>query len=236
MFIDTFEEQLVGYEAGQEGEVNVTFPAEYHAANLAGKPAVFKVKVNSIKKLVTPELNDELAKEFGFENVEDMKAKTEERIKAREEERVKNQYIGKLLDKVSSTSTVEVPVSMIANEVRARIAEMEQQLAAQGIGFDMYMQMTGMNRAKLEAQIAPMAAAKVKADLILEAIAKAEGIEVSEDEIKEKMTEIAKMYGMDLAKLEEELNKHKNYDNFKMTVQGECLMQKAIDVIVNNAK
>ena len=235
MFIDTFEEQLVGYEAGQEGEVNVTFPAEYHAANLAGKPAVFKVKVNSIKKLVT-ELNDELAKEFGFENVEDMKAKTEERIKAREEDRVKNQYIGKLLDKVSSTSTVEVPVSMIANEVRARIAEMEQQLAAQGIGFDMYMQMTGMNRAKLEAQIAPMAAAKVKADLILEAIAKAEGIEVSEDEIKEKMTEIAKMYGMDLAKLEEELNKHKNYDNFKMTVQGECLMQKAIDVIVNNAK
>ena len=236
MFIDTFEEQLVGYEAGQEGEVNVTFPAEYHAANLAGKPAVFKVKVNSIKKLVTPELNDELAKEFGFENVEDMKAKTEERIKAREEDRVKNQYIGKLLDKVSSTSTVEVPVSMIANEVRARITEMEQQLAAQGIGFDMYMQMTGMNRAKLEAQIAPMAAAKVKADLILEAIAKAEGIEVSEDEIKEKMTEIAKMYGMDLAKLEEELNKHKNYDNFKMTVQGECLMQKAIDVIVNNAK
>ena len=100
----------------------------------------------------------------------------------------------------------------------------------------MYMQMTGMNRAKLEAQIAPMAATKVKADLILEAIAKAEGIEVSEDEIKEKMTEIAKMYGMDLAKLEEELNKHKNYDNFKMTVQGECLMQKAIDVIVNNAK
>ena len=136
-----------------------------------------------------------------------MKVKTEERIKAREEERVKNQYVGKLLDKISSTSTVEIPVSMVASEVKARIAEMEQQLAAQGIGFDMYLQMTGMDRAKLEAQVAPMAAGKVKADLILEAIAKAENLEVSEDETKEKMTEIAKMYGMDLAKLEEELNK-----------------------------
>ena len=215
MFIDTFEDQLVGYEAGQEGEVNVTFPEQYHAANLAGKPAVFKVKVNSIKTLVTPELNDELAKELGFESVEDLKAKKAEEVKAREEARIKNEYIGKLLDKVAATSKVDVPFSMIATEVKNRISEMEQQLSAQGIGMDMYLQMTGMDRAKLESQIAPMAAGKVKVDLILEAIAKAENIEVSEDEVTAKMTEVAKYYGMDLAKLEEELNKHKNYDNFK---------------------
>ena len=209
MFIDTFEDQLVGYEAGQEGEVNVTFPEQYHAANLAGKPAVFKVKVNSIKTLVTPELNDELAKELGFESVEDLKAKKAEEVKAREEARIKNEYIGKLLDKVAATSKVDVPFSMIATEVKNRISEMEQQLSAQGIGMDMYLQMTGMDRAKLESQIAPMAAGKVKVDLILEAIAKAENIEVSEDEVTAKMTEVAKYYGMDLAKLEEELNEHK---------------------------
>ena len=208
MFIDTFEDQLVGYEAGQEGEVNVTFPEQYHAANLAGKPAVFKVKVNSIKTLVTPELNDELAKELGFESVEDLKAKKAEEVKAREEARIKNEYIGKLLDKVAATSKVDVPFSMIATEVKNRISEMEQQLSAQGIGMDMYLQMTGMDRAKLESQIAPMAAGKVKVDLILEAIAKAENIEVSEDEVTAKMTEVAKYYGMDLAKLEEELNNH----------------------------
>lgn len=236
MFIDTFEDQLVGYEAGQEGEVNVTFPEQYHATNLAGKPAVFKVKVNSIKTLVTPELNDELAKELGFESVEDLKAKKAEEVKAREEARIKNEYIGKLLDKVAATSKVDVPFSMIATEVKNRISEMEQQLSAQGIGMDMYLQMTGMDRAKLESQIAPMAAGKVKIDLILEAIAKAENIEVSEDEVTAKMTEVAKYYGMNLAKLEEELNKHKNYDNFKYTIKGECVMQKAIDLLVETAK
>lgn len=228
--------KLVDTEAGQEGEVNVTFPEQYHATNLAGKPAVFKVKVNSIKTLVTPELNDELAKELGFESVEDLKAKKAEEVKAREEARIKNEYIGKLLDKVAATSKVDVPFSMIATEVKNRISEMEQQLSAQGIGMDMYLQMTGMDRAKLESQIAPMAAGKVKIDLILEAIAKAENIEVSEDEVTAKMTEVAKYYGMDLAKLEEELNKHKNYDNFKYTIKGECVMQKAIDLLVETAK
>ena len=221
MFIDTFEDQLVGYEAGQEGEVNVTFPEQYHAADLAGKPAVFKVKVNSIKTVVTPELNDELAKELGFESVEDLKAKKTEEIKAREEARIKNEYIGKLLDKVAANSKVEVPFSMVATEVKNRISEMEQQLSAQGIGMDMYLQMTGMDRAKLENQIAPMAAGKVKVDLILEAIAKAENLDASEEEVTAKMTEVAKYYGMDLAKLEEELNKHNNYENFKYTIKGQ---------------
>lgn len=236
MFIDTFEDQLVGYEAGQEGEVNVTFPEQYHAAELAGKPAVFKVKVNSIKTLVTPELNDELAKELGFESVEDLKAKKAEEVKAREEARIKNEYIGKLLDKVAATSKVDIPFSMVATEVKNRISEMEQQLSAQGIGMDMYLQMTGMDRAKLENQIAPMAAGKVKVDLILEAIAKAENLDVSDDEVTAKMTEVAKYYGMDLAKLEEELKKHNNYDNFKYTIKGECVMQKAIDLLVETAK
>lgn len=236
MFIDNFEEQLVGYTAGQEGEVTVTFPAEYHAANLAGKPATFKVKVNAIKKLFTPELTDELAKEFGAESVEDLKTKVSENIVKREEEQLKNKYIAKLLEKLAETSEVEIPVSMIASEVRARIHEMEQQLASQGIKLDMYLQMTGMDLNKLQSQLAPIAAAKVKSDLMLGEIIKAEKLEVSEEEINEKMTQLAQMYGMDLAKLEEELKKHNNLDNFKLSVKEECLMQKAIDVLVNNAK
>lgn len=236
MFIDNFEEQLVGYTAGQEGEVTVTFPAEYHAANLAGKPATFKVKVNAIKKLFTPELTDELAKEFGAESVEDLKTKISENIVKREEEQLKNQYIAKLLEKLAETSEVEIPVSMIASEVRARIHEMEQQLASQGLKLDMYLQMTGMDLNKLQSQLAPIAAAKVKSDLMLGEIIKAEKLEVSEEEINEKMTQLAQMYGMDLAKLEEELKKHNNLDNFKLSVKEECLMQKAIDVLVNNAK
>ena len=236
MFIDNFEDQLVGYTAGQEGEINVTFPEQYHAADLAGKPAVFKVKINAIKKLVVPELNEELAKELGFESVEDLKTKKTEEIKAREEARIKNEYIGKLLDKVAANSKVEVPFSMVATEVKNRISEMENQLSAQGIGMDMYLQMTGMDRAKLENQIAPMAAGKVKVDLILEAIAKAENLEVSEEEVTAKMTEVARYYGMDLTKLEEELKAHNNYDNFKYTLKGECMMQKAIDLLVETAK
>lgn len=236
MFIDNFEDQLVGYTAGQEGEITVNFPAEYHVASLAGKPAVFKVKVNAIKKLSVPELNDELAKEFGAESVEDLKAKTSERVTAREEDRIKGQYIAKLLEKLAGTTEVEIPVSMVASEVRARIGEMEQQLAAQGIKLDMYLQMTGMDLNKLQSQIAPMAAGKVKSDLMLREIIKAENIEATDEEVNAKMTELAKMYGMELPQLEEQLKKHNNLENFKMSVKEECLMQKAIDVLVNNAK
>ena len=236
MFIDNFEDQLVGYTAGQEGEITVNFPAEYHVASLAGKPAVFKVKVNAIKKLSVPELNDELAKEFDAESVEDLKAKTSERVTAREEDRIKGQYIAKLLEKLAGTTEVEIPVSMVASEVRARIGEMEQQLAAQGIKLDMYLQMTGMDLNKLQSQIAPMAAGKVKSDLMLREIIKAENIEATDEEVNAKMTELAKMYGMELPQLEEQLKKHNNLENFKMSVKEECLMQKAIDVLVNNAK
>ena len=236
MFIDNFEDQLVGYTAGQEGEITVNFPAEYHVASLAGKPAVFKVKVNAIKKLAVPELNDELAKEFGAESVEDLKAKTSEKVTAREEDRIKGQYIAKLLEKLAGTTEVEIPVSMVASEVRARIGEMEQQLAAQGIKLDMYLQMTGMDLNKLQSQIAPMAAGKVKSDLMLREIIKAENIEATDEEVNAKMTELAKMYGMELPQLEEQLKKHNNLENFKMSVKEECLMQKAIDVLVNNAK
>ena len=125
---------------------------------------------------------------------------------------------------------------MIASEVRARIAEMEQQFGAQGIKLDMYLQMTGMDLNQLQSQIAPMAAAKVKSDLMLAEIIKAEKLEVTDEEVNAKMEDLAKMYGMSFDQLKENLEKGNNFDNFKLSVKEECLMQKAIEVLVKNAK
>lgn len=236
MFIDTFEEQLVGYTVGQEGEITVSFPENYHQASLAGKPATFKVKINAIKVMEKPELNDEFAKSLGYESVEDLKTKKTEEITAREEMRLKNEYTGKLIQKVVADSKVEVPRSMVTREVEARLGEMDQQLSMQGMNLDTYFKMTGMTMEKAFNQMAPMALNKVTVDLVLEAIAKAENLVVSDVEMEEKTSEIAKMYGMTTEQLETELNKNANLDNFKASLKGEALLQKAVDVIVNNAK
>ncbi len=196
MFIDTFEDQLVGYTVGQEGEVNVTFPAEYHAANLAGKPAVFKVKINSIKVENKPELNDEFAKANGFESVEDMKNKKREEVAKRGEENAKHENRGKMLRKIADASVVEIPQSLIIREVEGRLAELEQQLSMQGMNLEQYFKMTGMTMDTVFAQLAPMSENKVKLDLILDKIAADEKLEVSEEEIKAKKEDVAKMYGM----------------------------------------
>ncbi len=235
-FIDTFEEQLVGYEAGQEGEVNVTFPEAYHAENLAGKPAMFKVKVNAIKVVEKPELNDDFAKDNGFDSLEDLKAKKSEEIKAREEARVENAYKNSLLEQVSANAEVAVPQSMIQREVKARIAEMEQQLKMQGASLDMYLKMTGMTPELMEVQISPMAAAKVKMDIILGEIAKAENVEISDEELEVKIADVAKMYNMEADKLKEELTKAGNLDNFMENMRVESMMQKTVDLIVASAK
>ena len=236
MFIDTFEEQLVGYEAGQEGEIEVNFPTEYHAENLAGKPATFKVKINSIKSNSTPELTEEFAKEQGFESIEDLRAKKSEEIVAREEARIANEYRGNLLQQVGANTEVAIPTSMVEREVKARISEMEQQLTQQGMTMDMYMQMSGMTMEKMSEQIKPMAVNKIKMDVVLDAIAKAESIEVSEEELGTKMEDVAKMYGMDTAKLEEELTKAGNLNAFKENVKIDSIMQKTVDFVVANAK
>lgn len=236
MFIDTFEDQLVGYTVGQEGEVNVTFPAEYHAEALAGKPAVFKVKINSIKTLAKPELTEDFATEAGFESVEDLKAKKTAEIVTREEARVQNNFVGKLIQKLVADSKIEVPRSMVVREVENRMAEMNQQLAMQGMDIDQYLKMTGMTKEQAFNQIAPMAHNKVQVDIILEAIAKAENLEVTAEELTAKIEDIAKMYGMTKEQLEAELTKNSNLDEFNHSLKTESLAQKAVEVIVNNAK
>lgn len=235
-FIDTFEDQLVGYEIGQEGEVNVTFPEQYHSKELAGKPAVFKVKVKAIKFDKVPELNDEFAKTLGYESVEDMKAKTREDVEKRETENAKNQYRAALLKKVVEGTNFEVPRSLVYREVEGRLAELEQQLMAQGMDLKSYLSMTGMTHEAIFNQLAPMSESKVKMDIILDKIAETEKIEATEEEFNNKMEDIAKMYGMTAESLKEELVKNKNFENFEINVKNEIILNKAIDFIVANAK
>lgn len=156
-FIDTFEDQLVGYAVGQEGDVNVSFPAEYFKEDLAGKPAVFKVKVTGIKKLEKPALDDEFAKDNGFDSLDDLKAKKAEELKVKEEQRVESAYRNGILSKVIENASLIVPGSMIAREVDQRIREFENTLKQQGANLDMYLQMSGLTMDGIADQVRPMA-------------------------------------------------------------------------------
>lgn len=230
-FIDTFEDQLVGYTKGQEGEVNVTFPAEYHSEELAGKPAVFKVKVNAIKKLIKAELNEEFAKANGHDTVEAFKeAKKAELVEA-ENRRAEQEFVGKLIEKIAQNTEVAVPKSMVMAEVEQQLRQFEYQLSMQGMKLQDYVQMTGGKIDDLVQQIYPSAENKVKVDLILHKIVEKENITVSDEEATAKMTEIAKMYGMELSALENELKKNNNLENFKISVNSELLMSKAVELI-----
>ena len=235
-FIDNFEEQLVGYKKGEEGEITVKFPEEYHAPELAGKPAQFKVKINAIKKLRQPKLNDEFAKELGYASLDELKAKTKEETIKRENDRIENEYVSVLLDKLMETTTIDVPVSMVQAEIQNRLKELEYQLSMQGFKMDDYLKMMGGNVETFAAQLAPAAEKKVKIDLILDKIAKENNFEATDEELSQRMEEVAKMYGMDVPTLEEELKKNNNLDNFKASLKYDIVMKKAIDEVVKNAK
>lgn len=235
-FIDTFEEQLVGYAVGQEGEVNVSFPAEYFKEDLAGKPALFKVKVSGIKKLEKPALDDEFAKDNGFDSLEDLKTKKSEEIKAREEQRVESAYRNAILTKVIENASLIVPASMINREINNRLVEFENTLKQQGANLDMYLQMSGLGMDGIVEQIRPMAEGRVRRDIILAKVAEVEGINVSDEEVETKMAEIATVYNMDSDKLKQELVKAKNFENFVENLKIDIEIQKTIEFLVAKAK
>lgn len=235
-FIDTFEEQLCGYTVGQEGEVTVTFPTEYHVETLAGKPALFKVKINAIKKLTSSELNDELAKELKYEDVEDLKAKLREETEKKGKESVKVEFKGRLLQKVMELTEVEIPKSLVMQEVDAKINQFAQQLKSQGMEFEQYLKMTGSTMESIYDQLAPMSENKVKMDLVLDRIAQVEKLEATEEELVEKAKEFATSYGMTYEALQADLNKNKKMDDFKGSIKADLVINKAMDFLVANVK
>jgi trigger factor len=235
-FIDTFEDQLVGYVVGQEGEVNVTFPEEYFKDELAGKPALFKVKVNGIKKLEKPALDDEFAKDNGFDTLDELKTKKREEIVAREEARIESEYRNAIINKAIENAEITVPASMTNREIRTRIGEIENNLKMQGASLDMYLQMSGLTVETLAGQLRPMAEAKVKRDVVLGTISETEAVNVSDEELEAKVADVAKAYNMEVEKLREELTKAGNLNNFMENLKVDVEINKTVDILVANAK
>jgi trigger factor len=235
-FIDNFEDQIVGHKKGDEFDVTVMFPENYGAENLAGKPAIFKVKVNSIKRKEEAELNDDLAKELGYDSLEDLKVKTRESLTKREETRINNEFKGKVVEAVVANTNVEVPAELTNREVEYQINRFAQQLQMQGISLEQYFQMTGQTLDKMREESREMAEKSVKTELVLSEITKAENIEVSNDEVNAEIDKMATMYGMDKEALLADVRKSGNYARFIDETKYRLSHEKTIDLLVNSAK
>ena len=230
-FIDTFEDQIIGHKKGDEFDVNVTFPEEYHAENLKGKPAVFKVKVNSIKRKEEAELNEDLAKELGYDSVEDLKAKTKENLIKREETRIENEYKGKVVDAVVDGVNFEIPEAIVEREIQFQINRFAQQLQMQGMSLNQYFEMTGQNIEKMRESIKESAEKSVKRDLVLNEIAKVEKVEATEEEVNAELDRTAIMYGMDREGLIAEVRKSGNYARFIDEIKYQIINRKTVDLL-----
>lgn len=230
-FIPGFEEQLVGVNVGEEVDVNVNFPEEYHAPNLAAKPAVFKVKVNDIKVKELPELNDEFAKDVSeFETLEELKADVRKNLEESNSKKAEGELRNRVVDKVAETVEMDVPEAMVQTQIDNMLMELDYQLQMQGLNLQQLLQMSGKTIEELKTERKPEAEKLVKSSLILEAIAKAENIEVSDEDLEKEIEEMGKMYNMEVAQLKSSLRDADIED-----IKGQLAIRKTIDLIVNSA-
>ena len=235
-FIPGFEDQLVGKKAGEEVEVNVTFPEEYHAENLAGKPVVFKVKVNDVKVKELPELNDEFAADTTeFNTLEELRADVRAKAEADAKEAAKNELRNRVIEKVVANTEVEVPEAMIKHEIENQMMELNYQLQYQGFGMEQFLKMTGKTMEEFKAEFAASrreeALRNVKTSLVIEAIAKAEGVEVNEEEVNAEVQKMADAYNMTVEQVKGALRATDLKD-----MEGQLKIRKTIDLLVENAK
>jgi len=228
-FIPGFEEQLVGAETDADVDVKVTFPEEYHAENLAGKDAVFKVKVKEIKKRELPELDDDFASEVSeFDTMDEFRADVRKKL---EENKAKVETENAVIDKVIENAEFDLPDAMVETQIDNSVRDFAQRLSYQGMNLDMYMQYTGMTMDALRAQFAEQAKKQLSGSLVLEAIQKAEGIEAGPEEVELELVDMSKKYNMELDKLKELLG-----DAEKESIKKDLEIQKTITMIVNNAQ
>lgn len=231
-FIDTFEDQLVGLKVGEEKDVNVTFPEEYHAKDLAGKAAVFHCKINSIKHKEMPELTDEFVKETtSYENIEDMKAKLRENIEKNAQREADTKRRNEILKQATDNITVDIPEVMIENRVSNMIQELSVNLENQGMNLDAYLKYANMDMAKLREQYKESAAIAVKTDLMLDAVAKAEDIKVENADINAEIALLAATYGTTPQEVSKIIKKNHSIGNLVATV----LHKKAANFIIDSA-
>ena len=231
-FIDTFEDQLVGKNIGDEVEVNVTFPEDYQAEELAGKPAVFKVNVKAIRATELPELNDEFASEASeFDTMDEYKEDIKKNLQTKKEAEAKREKESKVVDKIIEAATMEIPDAMIEMTQDQMVDEFAQRLSYQGLQLEQYLQFTGMDMAAFKEQCKPEALKRIQSRLVLEAIADKEAIEVTEEDINKELENMASMYQMELEKLKEIVGEHES-DSIKKDIA----VQKAVDLVVEAAK
>lgn len=230
-FIDTFEDQLIGKKTGEDVEVNVTFPEEYHEASLKGKPALFKVTIKEIKMKELPKLDDEFASEVSeFETLKEYKASVKKNLTERRKEEAKREKENAVVEKVVENITVELPDPMVDEQTQQMIQEFAGRLSQQGLSFEQYMQMTGMTPEALMGQMKPEAEKRIRTRLALEAIVKEEGIKATAKEIEKEIENMASMYQMEVDKVKEMIG-----DNEKDQIAQDVAVQKAVDFVVKNA-
>jgi len=229
-FIPGFEDQLVGMKIDEEREIKVTFPKEYFSKDLAGKEAMFKVKLHEIKRKELPELDDEFAKDVSeFDTLAELKASIKEKIEKNNEQRQKYETEDLAIKAVCKDVKVDIPSGMVEFEVENMMKDFEQRLSYQGLNLDQYLKMIGKTEEEMKKEYEPQAIEAIKSRLVLEAIIKAEKIEASEDEIKAKMEEMAKNYGKKVEEISEN-------ENLKRYLKEGIESEKALEFIVNNAK
>ena len=229
-FIPGFEDQLVGMKIDEEREIKVTFPKEYFSKDLAGKEAMFKVKLHEIKRKELPELDDEFAKDVSeFDTLAELKASIKEKIEKNNEQRQKYETEDLAIKAVCEDVKVDIPSGMVEFEVENMMKDFEQRLSYQGLNLDQYLKMIGKTEEEMKKEYEPQAIEAIKSRLVLEAIIKAEKIEASEDEIKAKMEEMAKNYGKKVEEISEN-------ENLKRYLKEGIESEKALEFIVSNAK
>lgn len=231
-FIDTFEDQLVGKNVGDEVEVNVTFPEQYHAADLAGKPAMFKVKINEIKVKELPELDDEFAQDVSeFDTLAEYKEDLKKRLEEQKENEAKRTKEDEAIQKIIDKSKMELPDAMVDTQCENMIEEFAQRIAQSGLSMEQYMQFSGLTLDALKEQVRPEAVSRIQSSLVLEAIAKAENIEVTDEDIDAEIEKMASMYGMEADKLKGYMG-----DAEKNSMKRDLEIQKAVALIMDNVK
>ena len=231
-FIEGFEDQLIGKKKGETCDVNVTFPAEYHADELAGKPAKFVVTIKEVKRNELPELNDEFASEVSdFDTLDEYKADIRKKLQEKKEQDAKVENENNVIEKVVENAQMELPQPMVDTQAREMVENYARRLQSQGLNINDYMKYTGMTPEKLMEQMRPEAEKRIKTRLVLEKVVEVENVEVSDEKLDEQINEIAASYKLDGAKLKEMMGERE-----KEQIREDLKVQAAIDLLVEQAK
>jgi len=231
-FIDTFEEQLIGKKIGEACEVNVTFPNEYHSTELAGKPAMFKVTVKEIKRKELPELNDEFAGEVSeYDTLEEYKNDIKEKVAEKKQKAAATENEDHVVEKVVENAAMDIPEPMIDSQVSNMVNDYARRMQSQGLSLDQYMKFTGMTIETLREQMKPQALKRIQTRLVLEAVAKAENIAVSDEAVEKEIATMAESYKMEVGQIKEYLG-----ESGIAQMKEDLAVQEAVDFLVAEAK